>query len=64
MAKEPIIEQHECVGCGNCEEICPEVFHLNDDGVAEVYHPEGAAEDRIQEAIDSCPVECISWRDA
>jgi ferredoxin len=64
MAKEPVVEQDECVGCGNCEEVCPEVFRLNDDGVAEVYDPEGAAEDRIQEALDSCPVECISWTEA
>ena len=59
MAKRPYIDQEECVQCGNCEEICPEVFRLNDDGVAEVDDPEGATEDKIQEAIDSCPVECI-----
>ena len=64
MAKEPVVEQDECVGCGNCAEICPEVFRLNDDGVAEVHDPEGATEDKIQQAIDSCPVECISWEEA
>lgn len=61
MSKIPVVDQDECVGCGNCEEICSEVFRLNDDGVAEVYDPDGAAEDNIQEAIDSCPVECIRW---
>lgn len=64
MARTPYIDQDECVGCGNCEETCSEVFRLNDDGVAEAYDPEGAAEDTIQEVIDSCPVECISWEDA
>jgi len=64
MAKKPVVEQEECVGCGNCEEICSEVFRLNDDGVAEVHDHEGATEDKIQEAIDSCPVECISWEEA
>jgi ferredoxin len=34
---------------------------MNDDGVAEVSDPAGAPEERIQEAIDGCPVSCISW---
>jgi len=61
MARKPYIDQEECVGCGNCEEMCPEVFRLNEDGEAEVHDPEGASEDKIQEALDSCPVECIHW---
>lgn len=63
MAKIPVVDQGECVGCGNCEEICSEVFQLNDEGVAEVQDPQGATEDKIQEAIDSCPVECIHWEE-
>jgi len=63
MEKKPVVEQDECVGCGNCEEVCPEVFRLNEDGVAEVHDPEGAAEDKIRDAIESCPVQCISWVD-
>ena len=42
MAKIPVVDHGECVGCGNCEEICPEVFRLNDDSVAEVHDPAGA----------------------
>jgi ferredoxin len=64
MAKIPIVDQDECTGCGLCEDTCSEVFQLNDDGVAEVHDPEGATEDKIQEAMDSCPVECIHWEDA
>ena len=64
MARRPHVDQEECVGCGNCEEICPEVFRLNDDDLAEVHDPEGATEDKIQEAIDICPVECIHWEEA
>ena len=64
MAKIPVVDQEECVGCGNCVETCPDVFCLNDDGVAEAHDPNGATEEDIQEAIDSCPVECISWEDA
>ena len=63
MAKMPYVDQEECTGCGLCEETCPGVFQLNEDGVAEVYNPEGASEEEIQEAIDSCPVECIHWKE-
>ena len=30
---------------------------------AEVIKPEGGPEDCIEEAIESCPVECISWEE-
>ena len=63
MAKMPYVDQEECTGCGLCEETCPGVFQLNEDGVAEVYNPEGASEEEIQEAIDVCPVECIHWKE-
>ena len=64
MAKIPFVEQEECTGCGLCEEVCPEVFQMNEDDVSEVHDAEGASEDDIQEAIDGCPVECIHWEDA
>lgn len=63
MAKIPYVDQEECTGCGLCEDTCPGVFRLNEDGVAEVYNPEGASEEEIQEAIDNCPVECIHWKE-
>ena len=33
MARVPFIDQDECIGCGNCEESCPDVFRMNDDGI-------------------------------
>jgi ferredoxin len=64
MAKRVYIDEEECIGCGTCEEICDEVFKLNEDtDEAEVIKPEGGPEDLIQEAIDSCPVECIYWEE-
>jgi ferredoxin len=61
MAKTPIVDQEECISCGVCAEVCSEVFRLNDRDVSEVYNPSGAPEEKIQEAIDSCPVQCIHW---
>ena len=58
----PYIEEEECIACGTCEELCPEVFRLNEGlGFAQVINPGGGSEDKIQEAIDACPVQCIHW---
>lgn len=64
MAQRVYIDEEECIGCGTCVEICEEVFMLNEEtDKAEVIKPEGAPEELIQEAIDSCPVECIHWEE-
>ena len=64
MEKRVYIVEEECIGCGTCEEICNEVFKLNEEtDKAEVIKSEGGPEDLIQEAIDSCPVECIYWEE-
>ncbi|RLB06788.1 MAG: ferredoxin [Deltaproteobacteria bacterium] len=64
MGRRVYIEKEECIGCGTCEEICPEVFRLNEEeGYAEVIEPEGGPEELIEEAIDACPAECIHWEE-
>lgn len=64
MAKAVFIEEEECIGCGSCVEICPEVFQMEEgEEKAEVIKPEGGPEDLIQEAMDTCPVSCIHWEE-
>jgi ferredoxin len=64
MGKRVYIDEEECIGCGSCEEICPEVFKLDEDSEkAIVVMPEGGPEDLIEEAITTCPVECIHWEE-
>jgi len=69
------IDQDLCTGDGLCEEICPDVFTLLDDGLAYVKdgsiimnEPGGAAgtvsvtealHDAVTEAAEECPGECI-----
>jgi ferredoxin len=69
------IDQDLCTGDGLCEEICPDVFTLQDDGIAYVKddgtvcdNPGGAAqmaqvpvnlEEAVKEASEECPGECI-----
>jgi ferredoxin len=60
MPRVPIIDEDLCTGCELCVETCPDVFTMEDD-MATVSNSEGADEDEIQEAIDNCPVEAISW---
>lgn len=63
MAKKVYVDVDECTGCEVCVQTCPEVFQMNDDGVAEVASQTGASEDDVQEAIDACPVQCIHWEE-
>jgi ferredoxin len=61
MAKIPYVDQDVCISCNLCVDTVPEVFRMNEDGLAEVYDAAGATEEKIQEAIDTCPVACIHW---
>ena len=63
MGKKVLLDQEECIGCESCVEICPEVFAMDDSEKAEVILAEGGPEDQIEEAIETCPVECISWEE-
>ena len=64
MGKKVIIETEECIGCESCVEICPEVFGFDEEvEKAVVILSEGGPEDCIEEAIETCPVECIHWED-
>ncbi len=61
MAKKVTIDADECIGCQTCVELCPEVFSFNDDTEkAEVRETMTGAEACIDEAVDACPVNCIT----
>ena len=39
----PYVAEDDCIACGTCEEICPEVFTVNETlGFAQVMNPSGA----------------------
>lgn len=62
MAKQVRIDKDECIGCETCVELCSDIFAFNEDeGKAYVIKEEGGDEDCIEEAVGSCPVECISY---
>jgi ferredoxin len=53
------VDEELCVGTGQCEMICPEVFEV--DLVAEVKdeHPDPSLHERVSEAADACPTRAI-----
>jgi len=57
-----IVDTDLCIGCALCEDTCPEVFVMMDDGyshpiVEDVPHEEY---DCVQEAVEICPVSAIT----
>lgn len=61
MAKEVTIDQEECIGCEACVELCPEVFSFDsDEEKASVIEGAGGDQACVEEAIASCPAECIT----
>lgn len=61
MAKKVMIDEEQCIGCEACVELCPAVFSFDDAaGKALVNEGADADEECVDEAIDSCPAECIS----
>jgi len=57
---KPIVDEDLCVGCGNCEQICPSVFQVIDDK-ARIVDPEGCEYFECCEAAEeNCPEEAIT----
>ncbi|XP_004505463.1 chaperone protein dnaJ C76, chloroplastic isoform X2 [Cicer arietinum] len=58
------VDEFSCIGCKNCANVACDVFGIEEDfGRARVYSQCGNPES-IQQAIDSCPVDCIHWTSA
>ena len=54
------VDEQTCVGCYNCAMVAPATFFMEDTyGSARVFHQHGDAAEIIEEAIDTCPVDCI-----
>lgn len=59
---KPIVDRDLCIGCGVCEETCPEVFRIGDDGISIVIVDSIDPDlyGSVRDCVDLCPVEAIS----
>ena len=60
LEKKPVINKDLCIGCGLCVTLAGDTFELGGNGKAKVKNPSGDSEEKIQDAIDSCPTSAIS----
>lgn len=63
--KKLLIDTEVCIACGNCETSCPEVFKVDHEKnhavvITDDYEKYTA---KIEDAIDECPVQAISWQE-
>lgn len=70
MTQKASVDRDICIGCSVCSETCPSVFKVSEDNsrgndfksfTNDVVDQQPIA-DKVQQAIDSCPVQCISWQ--
>ena len=53
------LDRDACIGCGVCNQICPDVFGMDEGaGIAKVLREE-TEEPCVKDAENSCPVGCI-----
>lgn len=56
------VDEITCIGCKNCAHVARNTFYIElEYGRARAIRQDGDPEELIQEAIDTCPVNCIHW---
>ena len=56
------VDEITCIGCKHCAHTAPNTFYIEPDyGRARAIRQDGDSLEVVQEAIDTCPVDCISW---
>lgn len=63
LARFTYVDEDTCIGCRNCAYVARSTFFMEDSfaGKARVYNQGGDSDDLIEEAIDTCPVNCIHY---
>jgi ferredoxin len=62
--KGSFVDENICIGCKNCTHVATNTFYIEPEyGRARVFNQDGDQEELIEEAMDTCPVNCIHWLD-
>ena len=56
------VDERKCIGCTYCRSVATNTFAMEpEQGRARAFRQDGDSDELIQEAIDTCPVDCIEW---
>ena len=56
------VDESRCIGCRYCAHVATNTFVVDDDyGRSRAIRQDGDNLETVQEAIDTCPVDCIHW---
>ena len=56
------VDERKCIGCTYCSSVATNTFAMEpEQGRARAFRQDGDSEELIQEAIETCPVDCIYW---
>ena len=56
------VDEAVCIGCRYCAHVASNTFLVEESwGRSRAIRQDGDTTERIQEAIDTCPVDCIHW---
>ena len=54
-----VVNRDNCIGCGACEALYPELFQIDDEGLSTVIDNENIEEEKLTEVIEGCPTSAI-----
>ena len=58
------VDEAACIGCQYCVHVATNTFFVDEDlGRARVIRQNGDNLETVQEAMDTCPVDCMHWVD-
>ncbi|KAG0459570.1 hypothetical protein HPP92_022698 [Vanilla planifolia] len=58
------VDEFRCIGCKNCANLASDVFRIEEEFGRARARSQSGNPALVQEAIDSCPVDCIHWTSA